>query len=127
MRHRPSWAGRWARRCWRRIARYLTEVQRLQQAGVAIKGLAHITGGGLIDNPPRILPDGVAFHLHRGAWPIPPLFQLIQRTGRIDDHEMAHVFNLGLGMLVIVSPEEAANALPGARRGGVAGRRSGEC
>ena len=90
---------------------YLSEVQRLQQAGVAIKGLAHITGGGLVDNPPRILPDGVAFHLHRGAWPIPPLFQLIQHAGRIDDAEMAHVFNLGLGMLVIVSPEEAANAL----------------
>ena len=64
---------------------YLAEVQRLQQAGVAIKGLAHITGGGLIDNPPRILPDGVAFHLHRGTWPIPPLFQLIQHAGRIDD------------------------------------------
>ena len=61
---------------------YLTEVQRLQQAGVTIKGLAHITGGGLIDNPPRIVPDAVAFHLHRGAWPIPPLFQLIER-GRL--------------------------------------------
>ena len=46
---------------------YLPQVQRLQQAGVTIKGLAHITGGGLIDNPPRILPDGVAFHLHRGS------------------------------------------------------------
>ena len=90
---------------------YLAEVQRLQQAGVAIKGLAHITGGGLVDNPPRILPDGVAFHLHRGAWPIPPLFQLIQRAGRIDDHEMAHVFNLGLGMLVVVPADQANQAL----------------
>lgn len=90
---------------------YLAEVQRLQQAGVAIKGLAHITGGGLVDNPPRILPDGVAFHLHRGAWPIPPLFQLIQRAGRIDDHEMAHVFNVGLGMLVVVPADQANQAL----------------
>lgn len=90
---------------------YLAEVKRLQQAGLTIKGLAHITGGGLIDNPPRILPDGVAFHLHRGTWPIPPLFQLIQRAGRIDDHEMAHVFNLGLGMLVVVPADQANQAL----------------
>ena len=90
---------------------YLTEVQRLHQAGIKIKGLAHITGGGLIDNPPRILPNGVAFHLRRGTWPIPPLFQLIQHAGRIDDHEMAHVFNLGMGMLVVVPADQVNQAL----------------
>jgi phosphoribosylformylglycinamidine cyclo-ligase len=78
---------------------------------VTIKGLAHITGGGLIDNPPRILPDGVAVRLHRGSWPIPPLFRLIQRAGGIDDHEMARVFNLGLGMLVIVPAGQVSAAL----------------
>ncbi len=90
---------------------YLAEVQRLRQAGVAIKGLAHITGGGLIDNPPRILPAGTAIHLRRGSWPIPPLFQLIQRAGQIDDAEMAHVFNLGLGMLMVTPAGQAAAAL----------------
>jgi phosphoribosylformylglycinamidine cyclo-ligase len=90
---------------------YLPHVRRLHAAEVLIKGLAHITGGGLIDNPPRILPDGVALHLHRGSWPIPPLFQLIQRAGQIDDREMAHVFNLGLGMLVIVPADQADAAL----------------
>lgn len=90
---------------------YLAEVQRLQQAGVTVKGLVHITGGGLIDNPPRILPDGTAIHLRRGSWPIPPLFQLIQRTGEIADDEMAHVFNLGLGMLVIAPAQHALLAL----------------
>lgn len=90
---------------------YLPHVRRLHEAGVPIHGLAHITGGGLIDNPPRILPDGVAVRLHRGSWPIPPLFQLIQRAGGIDDHEMAHVFNLGLGMLVIVPAGQARTAL----------------
>ncbi len=79
---------------------YLAEIRRLLRAGIVIKGLAHITGGGLIDNPPRILPDGAAIHLRGGSWPIPPLFQLIQRAGQIDAAEMAHVFNLGLGMLV---------------------------
>ena len=90
---------------------YLAEIQRLRQAGVVVKGLAHITGGGLIDNPPRILPAGTAIQLQRGSWPIPPLFQLIQRAGQIADDEMAHVFNLGLGMLVITPASQAAAAL----------------
>ena len=90
---------------------YLAEVQRLQQAGISIKGLAHITGGGLIDNPPRIFPEGVAARLQRAAWPIPPIFRLIQQAGQIADDEMAHVFNLGLGMLVIVPADQAAHTL----------------
>lgn len=90
---------------------YLAEIQRLRQAGIDVKGLAHITGGGLVDNPPRILPPGTAIHLERGRWPIPPLFQLIQRAGQIDDAEMAHVFNLGLGMLVVTPADQAAMAL----------------
>ena len=90
---------------------YLAEVGRLRDAGVRIKGLAHITGGGLIDNPPRIFPPGVAAHIRRGSWPIPPIFRLIQRLGQIDDDEMAHVFNLGLGMLVVIAAEQADAAL----------------
>ncbi|MCA9946154.1 MAG: phosphoribosylformylglycinamidine cyclo-ligase, partial [Anaerolineales bacterium] len=81
---------------------YLAEVQALQAAGVDIRGLAHITGGGLIDNPPRIFPVGLGARLRRGSWPVPPIFKLIQQHGQISDEEMAHVFNLGLGMLVIV-------------------------
>jgi phosphoribosylformylglycinamidine cyclo-ligase len=90
---------------------YLAEVQRLQQAGISIKGLAHITGGGLIDNPPRIFPEAVAARLQRATWPIPPIFRLIQQAGQIADDEMAHVFNLGLGMLVIVPADQVAHAL----------------
>ncbi len=90
---------------------YLDEVQRLRDAGIAIHGLAHITGGGLLDNPPRIFPPGVAARLWQGSWPIPPIFQLIQRLGQIEAYEMAHVFNLGLGMLVIVPAEQADDAL----------------
>lgn len=90
---------------------YLAEVRRLWAAGIVIRGLAHITGGGLIDNPPRIFPPGVAAQLRRGSWPVPPIFQLIQRLGQIDDLEMAHAFNLGLGMLVIVPPDQADAAL----------------
>lgn len=90
---------------------YLAEVQQLGVAGIRVKGLAHITGGGLIDNPPRILPAGVAVRLQRGSWPIPPIFHLIQREGHIQEEEMARTFNLGLGLLVIVSAEQADSAL----------------
>jgi phosphoribosylformylglycinamidine cyclo-ligase len=105
---------------------YLAEVQRLRQAGVAIKGLAHITGGGLIDNPPRILPAGAAIQLQRGSWPIPPLFQLIQRAGQIDDAEMAHAFNLGLGMLVVTPADQAAAALDTLGEGWIVGEVGAE-
>ena len=89
---------------------YLEAVQTLWQAGIDIRGLAHITGGGLIDNPPRIFPAGLGAVLHRGSWPILPIFDLIQQTGQISPEEMAHVFNLGLGMLVIVPPAQVAAA-----------------
>jgi phosphoribosylformylglycinamidine cyclo-ligase len=90
---------------------YLAPVQRLWDVGIRIKGLAHITGGGLIDNPPRIFPAGVAAHIRRGSWPVPPIFGLIQRLGQVQDAEMAHVFNLGLGMLVFVGRDQADAAL----------------
>jgi phosphoribosylformylglycinamidine cyclo-ligase len=87
----------------------------LSTAGVEIRGLAHITGGGLIDNPPRIIPSGLGAKLRWGTWPQPPIFRLIQHAGQISDAEMFHVFNMGLGMLVIVPPgqvEKARQTLP---------------
>ncbi|MCA9957584.1 MAG: phosphoribosylformylglycinamidine cyclo-ligase [Anaerolineales bacterium] len=89
---------------------YLQEVQALWAAGVDIRGLAHITGGGLVDNPPRIFPDGLGAVLRRGNWPQPPIFGLMQRLGNIDDAEMCHVFNMGLGMLVIIPAAQVALA-----------------
>ncbi len=80
-----------------------------------IRGLAHITGGGFAGNISRILPAGVAAHIERSSWPIPPLFQLIQATGNISHDEMYRVFNMGIGMVVVASPDEAAQlaqALP---------------
>jgi phosphoribosylformylglycinamidine cyclo-ligase len=87
---------------------YLADIQKLQKSGVGIRGLAHITGGGLVDNPPRIFPNGLGAVLQQGSWPVPPIFELIQKHGRVRNEEMAHVFNMGLGMLVMVSAKEAA-------------------
>lgn len=66
-----------------------------------IHGLVHITGGGLVENTPRILPEKCSARFKRGSWQTPPIFSLIQKCGNIDQHEMERVFNLGVGMLVI--------------------------
>jgi phosphoribosylformylglycinamidine cyclo-ligase len=90
---------------------YLYDVQLLWSAGVNIRGLAHITGGGFMDNLPRIFPAGVSALIQRGTWPEPPIFGLIQNEGQIASEEMFHVFNMGLGILVIVPPEQVSLVL----------------
>jgi phosphoribosylformylglycinamidine cyclo-ligase len=74
-----------------------------------VKGLAHITGGGFSGNVPRVLPEGTAARLDTGSWEAPPLFRLIQVKGNVSREEMYHVFNMGIGMVVIASPENALN------------------
>jgi len=76
-----------------------------------IKGLAHITGGGFIDNLPRVLPKGCGVLIHKGTWEIPPIFQLIQAKGRVSEAESYQVFNMGLGMTIFTSSENAAAVL----------------
>lgn len=90
---------------------YLEPVGRLRAAGIAIRGLAHITGGGVIENLPRILPPGVSARITRGAWPEPPIFGLIQKHSDSTCQEMFRVFNMGLGMLAVVPASELERAL----------------
>jgi phosphoribosylformylglycinamidine cyclo-ligase len=66
-----------------------------------IKGLAHITGGGLSDNIPRILPSGTAVLIEKGTWPILPIFELLQRIGSVSESEMFRTFNMGVGMVIV--------------------------
>ena len=73
-----------------------------------IKGLAHITGGGLTDNIPRILPEGTAVQIERGSWPVLPIFELFRRLGNVSDFEMFRTFNMGVGMVIVCSPSNAA-------------------
>ena len=75
---------------------------------VAIKGLAHITGGGILENLPRILPAGCAARIRRDSWPVPSIFQIIAREGDVAEGEMYRVFNMGAGMLVVVSAADGA-------------------
>ncbi|MGH9076805.1 MAG: phosphoribosylformylglycinamidine cyclo-ligase [Acidimicrobiales bacterium] len=81
------------------------------EAGVEVRAVAHVTGGGLPGNLPRVLPDGVDAVVDRSTWVVPPIFAEIQRAGGIDDAEMARVFNLGMGMVVVVPPRSLEGAL----------------
>ena len=82
----------------------------LKEFGSDIKGLAHITGGGLLDNVPRILQPGLQAHLHRDGWTMPKLFSWLQQQGGVADTEMHRVFNCGIGMVVVV-PAARAQAI----------------
>ena len=88
---------------------------------IKVKGLAHITGGGLVENIPRALPEGVSAVLQKSAWPMPPLFNWLQEHGGVAEAEMHRVFNCGIGMTVIVAEADAAAAL---RLLGEAGERA---
>lgn len=77
-------------------------------ASEKIKGLAHITGGGFLENIPRILPENVSVEIHRGSWPEPPIFRIMQRLGNVSDQEMFRTFNMGIGMVVVISPADEA-------------------
>jgi phosphoribosylformylglycinamidine cyclo-ligase len=80
-------------------------------AAVPVKGIAHITGGGLVENVPRVLPDDCQAILHRDAWTMPPLFGWLQRNGQVADAEMHRVFNCGIGMVIVIAPNDAPKAI----------------
>jgi len=80
-------------------------------ATVPIKGMAHITGGGLTENIPRMLPDGLAAHVERARWTPPTIFAWLQANGRVEDAEMHRVFNCGIGLVLAMAPEHTERAL----------------
>jgi phosphoribosylformylglycinamidine cyclo-ligase len=73
-----------------------------------VKGFAHITGGGLTDNIPRILPEGAAVEIDKGSWPVLPIFKLMQEIGSVSEAEMYRTFNMGVGMVVVTSASDQA-------------------
>ena len=86
---------------------YLSVLQGLLDKGL-IKGLAHITGGGLLENLPRILPEGTGVEITRGSWPVLPIFELMQRIGNISEAEMFRTFNMGVGMVIVCDGTNSA-------------------
>ena len=99
---------------------YLPQVRPLlNEAGV--RGLAHITGGGITENLPRILPAGCAAGVDRRAWSVPPIFELLRVLGRVADHEMYRTFNMGIGLIVVCAPAAVERVVEALARSGETG------
>jgi phosphoribosylformylglycinamidine cyclo-ligase len=88
-------------------ASYLHVLEGLLDGGL-IKGLAHITGGGLTENVPRILPEGTGVEIQRGSWPVLPIFEVMQQIGNVEEGEMFRAFNMGVGMVIVAGEPDAA-------------------
>jgi phosphoribosylformylglycinamidine cyclo-ligase len=99
---------------------YLSVVRPLLDRDL-VKGLAHITGGGITENLPRILPDGCSAEIDRGGWSVPALFRVLQQHGRIADDEMFRAFNMGIGMIVVTSADDTDRVVALAEAGGEPG------
>ena len=91
-----------------------------------VKGIAHITGGGITENLPRVFPKGVRARINRKAWPIPPVFQIMGQLGKVEREEMYRVFNMGIGLILVVPPEAAFGLLARAAVLGDQGWQIGE-
>ncbi len=89
---------------------YVKPVLKLLQS-VKVKGMAHITGGGLVENVPRVLPENTSAALVKGSWPTPPVFDWLQRSGNIPPAEMHRTFNCGIGMALVVARDDAQRAI----------------
>jgi phosphoribosylformylglycinamidine cyclo-ligase len=88
---------------------YLAPIRALHDAGL-LKGAAHITGGGITDNTPRILPKGLGVRIDLGSWPVLPVFEMLRRIGGIPVDDWRRTFNLGIGMILVVSPRSLSKA-----------------
>lgn len=90
---------------------YLEDVNAIEAAGVRINGLVHVTGGGLVENPPRVLSDALAMEIDTQSWSVPRLYTWLADKGGVSPSEMRRVFNMGLGMLVVVKPQDVKTVL----------------
>ncbi|CAA7600981.1 phosphoribosylformylglycinamidine cyclo-ligase [Acididesulfobacillus acetoxydans] len=98
---------------------YVKTVLPLVQSG-KIRGMAHITGGGLTENIPRILPQGLGVEIDRGAWQVPGIFSLLQKLGEVEEAEMYCTYNMGIGFVLLIHAQDSENVLKMLERGGEA-------
>ena len=98
--------------------RSYSKVIQVLERTVNIRGMAHITGGGITDNLPRILPEGLCANVHLDAWQVPPIFTFLHQAGEVADLEMLRTFNMGIGYIVVVPADQADKALHTLAQGG---------
>jgi phosphoribosylformylglycinamidine cyclo-ligase len=98
---------------------YVKALHSALNAGVPVKGLVHITGGGFYENIPRILPENAAVNISKNSYPVPPVFKVMEREGEISEREMFTTFNMGIGMMVFIAKEAADEAMKQLKTDGI--------
>ncbi|WP_035462364.1 phosphoribosylformylglycinamidine cyclo-ligase [Alicyclobacillus macrosporangiidus] len=106
----PGWRGTVAEELLRPTRIYVRPVLDLLAAGLPVKAMAHITGGGLVENVPRCLPDGVSARIRAGSWPVPAVFRWLQSAAGLGFAEAARVWNMGIGFVLVMDPDVAGEA-----------------
>ncbi len=106
---------------------YVKALKSVKDAGVKVKGASHITGGGFYENIPRMLPEGIRAEIKKESYEVPPIFRLLQKKGDIEEHVMYNTYNMGLGMVLAVSPEDADITMEAIRKAGEVPYRVGIC
>lgn len=105
-----NWAERSVKKLLAPTKIYVRALRAVKEAGVKIQGCSHITGGGFYENVPRMLPEGVRCYIRKDSYPVPPLFKLLQKEGNIGEKIMYNTFNMGIGMVLAVAPQDADRA-----------------
>ncbi|MCF8566323.1 phosphoribosylformylglycinamidine cyclo-ligase [Alicyclobacillus tolerans] len=114
----PGWRGTVAEELLQPTRIYVKSVLALKNAGVDIKGMAHITGGGLIDNVPRCLPESLAAKIQVGSWQVPPVFEWLREQSDLSFEEANRIWNMGVGFVLVVSQQDVERAVEMLRRSG---------
>jgi phosphoribosylformylglycinamidine cyclo-ligase len=97
---------------------YVKALKSIKEAGVTVKACSHITGGGFYENIPRMLPEGMHAVVKKDSYPIPPIFAMLQRKGKIEEQMMYNTFNMGLGMVVAVAKEDVEKTMEAIKKAG---------
>ena len=105
---------------------YVKALRSVRETGITIKGCSHITGGGFYANIPRMLPEGVNAHVKKDSYPVPPIFELMKRKGQLEEKLMYNTYNMGLGMVLALQPEDADKAIAAIKAAGEEAYRVGE-
>ena len=90
---------------------YVKALKNVKNSGVKIKGCSHITGGGFFENVPRMLPENVRAQIKKDSYPVPAIFDLIAKNGNVEEHMMYNTFNMGLGMVIALDPQDVETAM----------------
>ncbi len=106
---------------------YVKALKGLKEAGISVKGCAHITGGGFYENVPRMLPEGILAQIRKNAYEIPAVFSLLKKTGGLEEAAMYNTYNMGIGMVLAIAPEQADQAVRVLKESGEQSYILGEC